>query len=562
MRALRLTILLICLIALTVTASAQGVRTASPPIVTVQLNGYEPPPPGVPLDVFYGGLGGGGGEPFYLPPAPMWDYTPGALASGENAYFSACGYRSATPPGALLTYPSGAVFAVALDPYLNEEKQCFDYWMTFTYGMELGLYTLTLNHPDGDLSHTFGYEYPLCWKAFRTGDLEWVTGVESSQQMSVYFYSFLPDSSGNTFIAQRDVRADNDGVLAMDVQVARTAPFTRDEVFFAPTGVGRALIDASPNVGAYQFADMGFSVPTPPSPSTYPQNGFSLSTYSRTDPRGISCDGEYGQFAQVYVFPSGNGTVPLVQSVNSSSASGELRGGEPVEILEYVPAINDGRVYAWKRVRAANGVTGWTRALDFLELYTDGAPGARARLNNRYQRQGNAHYPIPQPVYDSSGALLGEFSAGTEVTLVERTDDNWRIRLDDGREGVIAEYDPETFLPSFVTLPWSPDGSVENSGSSSGSGGTVSCPGSPTTRLQPGMRARVTPGDPNNIRAQPESGRVLGEIPAGGVFSVLAGPQCGDGNGLTWWEVEYEGVRGWTAEGRGGEYWLEPAGEG
>ncbi|GAB4555879.1 MAG: hypothetical protein OHK0023_27620 [Anaerolineae bacterium] len=80
------------------------------------------------------------------------------------------------------------------------------------------------------------------------------------------------------------------------------------------------------------------------------------------------------------------------------------------------------------------------------------------------------------------------------------------------------------------------------------------------SRLTVGGRGRVTPGLANAVRAQPSTNRsfspVLGEIPAGGVFNVIGGPQCGDG--YTWWQVNYNGLLGWTAEGNNGVYWLEP----
>jgi uncharacterized protein YraI len=86
------------------------------------------------------------------------------------------------------------------------------------------------------------------------------------------------------------------------------------------------------------------------------------------------------------------------------------------------------------------------------------------------------------------------------------------------------------------------------------------CAASLPVRLMVGGQGRVTPGDANVIRSQPtrdnSSSRVLGQIPAGGVFTVLAGPQCA--NNLTWWQVNYKGAIGWTPEGEGRTYWLEP----
>lgn len=88
-------------------------------------------------------------------------------------------------------------------------------------------------------------------------------------------------------------------------------------------------------------------------------------------------------------------------------------------------------------------------------------------------------------------------------------------------------------------------------------------------RLQIGVAGRVTPGLPNVVRDYPgttasgANSRVIGEIPAGGVFAVLNGPQCGS-DGRWWWLVNYNGLVGWTAEGEGtSTYWTEPyAGDG
>lgn len=76
-------------------------------------------------------------------------------------------------------------------------------------------------------------------------------------------------------------------------------------------------------------------------------------------------------------------------------------------------------------------------------------------------------------------------------------------------------------------------------------------------RLAFGSQARVVPGLPNNLRAQPTTESALvGEIPGGSIFSVISGPQCGEG--FVWWQVNYDGAVGWTVEGRDGEYWIEP----
>src|SRR5262245_2406619 len=64
--------------------------------------------------------------------------------------------------------------------------------------------------------------------------------------------------------------------------------------------------------------------------------------------------------------------------------------------------------------------------------------------------------------------------------------------------------------------------------------GSLGCGYAPNPRLVPGEQGRVTPGLPNVLRSQPYRGGasyVLGEIPAGATFTVLAGyaAQCGNG---------------------------------
>jgi hypothetical protein len=60
---------------------------------------------------------------------------------------------------------------------------------------------------------------------------------------------------------------------------------------------------------------------------------------------------------------------------------------------------------------------------------------------------------------------------------------------------------------------------------------------------------------PNNIRATPSvNGEIVGQLDPGIPFTVVAGPVCSDG--LAWWEVDHPS--GWTSEGQGDEYWLQP----
>ncbi len=83
------------------------------------------------------------------------------------------------------------------------------------------------------------------------------------------------------------------------------------------------------------------------------------------------------------------------------------------------------------------------------------------------------------------------------------------------------------------------------------------------TRLVPWMQAVVTgaPGDPpNRVRSGPGiSNAVIAQIYPQTLVKVVEGPVCADG--LVFWKVEnakIPGGSGWTAEGDGIQYWLEP----
>ncbi len=84
------------------------------------------------------------------------------------------------------------------------------------------------------------------------------------------------------------------------------------------------------------------------------------------------------------------------------------------------------------------------------------------------------------------------------------------------------------------------------------------CSRSPLSRLDVGKRGRVTlvPPDPSDMRASPGSRTIVATMPAGAIFKIVEGPNCT--SNLTWWRVTWRGVTGWTPEGSGSTYWLEP----
>ncbi len=71
------------------------------------------------------------------------------------------------------------------------------------------------------------------------------------------------------------------------------------------------------------------------------------------------------------------------------------------------------------------------------------------------------------------------------------------------------------------------------------------------------IQGRVPPTSVSNVRAEPgiNVGQI-GQIPGGAVFNVQSGPNCTDD--ILWWQVNYDGLVGWIAEGEAGEYFVEP----
>jgi hypothetical protein len=151
------------------------------------------------------------------------------------------------------------------------------------------------------------------------------------------------------------------------------------------------------------------------------------------------------------------------------------------------------------------------------------------------------------PGKNSSGSVVtGQMPAGSTFTVLDgpQCADTylwWQVNFN-GKIGWTPEGERTTYWLEPITTSATP----------------TDCLPSLPPRLVVGGRGRVTPGQPNLIRSLPSkaSGSVIGQIPAGGVFDVISGPQCGDG--LRYWQVTYNGITGWTAEGQGVTYWLEP----
>ncbi len=170
---------------------------------------------------------------------------------------------------------------------------------------------------------------------------------------------------------------------------------------------------------------------------------------------------------------------------------------------------------------------------------------------NRLRSQGNATVPL-YPGFADTSRIIKQFPSNSDVQVLEERPSLqdgrvvvWQqLRLGDGAEGWIVQAH-QTVKSSGQS---SPGGSLFGSG--------TSCPGALPSRLVISGQGRVLPNGPNRVRIAP-AGAVIGKIPEGQTFSVLAGPRC-TSNHIAWWKVNYSGLVGWTPEGQGIDYWLEP----
>ncbi|MEP7285441.1 MAG: SH3 domain-containing protein [Chloroflexota bacterium] len=234
-----------------------------------------------------------------------------------------------------------------------------------------------------------------------------------------------------------------------------------------------------------------------------------------------------------------------------SQIIGQIPAGATFSVLAG-PYCSDG--YAWWQV-TYNGITGWTPegqdTTYWLEPVFNTTPACPGTLPSRLVVGGIGRVMpgLDNAIRSGPGktttTVIGSIPAGGVFNIIAGP------QCADGYTWWQVTY-------SGVT-GWTPEGEgstywLEPLSSST----TLDCPGSPPTRLVVGSYARVNPGDPNVIRSGPaKTGTtVVGQIPSGGTFLIMGYPGCADN--LLWWKVNYNGTIGWTAEGQGNTYWVEP----
>jgi hypothetical protein len=243
-------------------------------------------------------------------------------------------------------------------------------------------------------------------------------------------------------------------------------------------------------------------------------------------------------------------------------------------VLGYIPAgatfdIISGPICSgytnWWQVRY-NGATGWTAEGDgggvyWLEPVVHAPPPPACPLTPRLSVGGYGRVTpgLPNTVRSGAGVYgtvrIGQIPAGAVFVVL-----NGPNCAADGRWWWYVNYNG--------LIGWTAEGQGTTYWlePSNGNPGPLPPPQAVcylATRLSVHGWGRVTPGAPNVLRSAPgtqatgSTSVVIGSIPAGGIFSVEGGPTCGT-DGRWWWYVNYNGQLGWTAEGEGNTYWVDP----
>lgn len=151
----------------------------------------------------------------------------------------------------------------------------------------------------------------------------------------------------------------------------------------------------------------------------------------------------------------------------------------------------------------------------------------------------------------TTAQVVGSVVAGQRPIVIGRTADNsWYQILD----GWVAATVSSVSGTGCATLPITGAAAIDYG----------SCPSNFYGYLRPRLAVDTSGkveegGVPNRVRANPTiSAEILFQLQPGDRFTIIDGPQCG--NGIVWWYIEQNGQYGWTAESDAdqGEYYLAP----
>jgi hypothetical protein len=542
-------------------SSNPEVRTFNPATVEVDISGIEPPPPDVDKEMDFSG-GGGGPNVDSLPPEPQFKTSPLPIVQpsprwsrttlllgpeAERNFLNACGFKVGVLVAATMNYPSGRQKSIDVTA---DSRGCIrtpD--VAWKVGVELGLYTLTLTDGTNTLTHTWGADYPICPMLRIMGGIDLtqqsdttylLAGYPPKQNTTIHIYAIPDDPYENKgpHVATRTIQVDENGAVLIHLKIARSAPFTNVVVVPDPIHIQK------PPTATYLTYTMF--------PDAYP------------------CMVNAPQYAQI-VTPDSSPQTLYEQPERSAAISNKIASGEPVEVLEPKVVLENNRVVTWYRIQDNSGKTGWMEGLHLTGIkprfYAGGTAKFVKELDGKRYDIGLWKSTDSISVND----LVSRPENNAVVTLIlelvikapnkDLLDDNWwYVRAPDGSMGWVPMALNHWYPQKFLTpLPWKPvdvSAIVVPTPQPIATQVMLTCPRSPKPRLIVGKQGQVTPGDPNALRESP-TGPTIGRIPGSAFFDVIGGPQCGD-KSRTYWQVNYNGMVGWTAEGEGKIYWLTP----
>jgi hypothetical protein len=486
-----LAIVLVLLIPISVHSQAVTTSTGrkfNPPVTSIEITGNEPTTKAYQLH--FGGGGGGGEElrAIFHPAsqAPYWVKTPAmefpafkdfTMAFASAGEFEACNYHSDPAPRAILTDPDGQQQEIAATPVTDNpaEAGCWKVNVPVTMGMPFGLYTLTLDHPQGQLRHQWGFDYPPCVsisegsEITQSGDMTairlLISGLASGQVLNIYAL-YIDDSRAQllslvSVIATRQISIGDSGDALLDIRLARSAPYTLNTIFFMLAGSRgeiyneRALNLISGEAEWDQFAkDLGV---TSSRPTSFPQPKYTTYDVSLINGPMTVCTQHVGEYAQV-VFPAGGSARLYANYGDTSNQVGSVPVGDPVVVLEQKASLMDGHAVVWSRLRAESGIEGWAYGNQLQASNILIIPGSKLEIQQIGTSNGQALDLMLRNAPNTTADAITALKPGSQAVLIKdlASTPNWYYVQDqEGHLGYIpTAIDYQTGAPSQLADPY------------------------------------------------------------------------------------------------------------
>lgn len=326
-----------------------------------------------------------------------------------------------------------------------------------------------------------------------------------------------------------------------------------------------------------------------------------IPVYAQEETSELDCIAAPPSFAEVgqaiTVRDNAGRTLNLRSDPSSTSAViTELAPGTALTITDG-PQCGDGNnLYVWWEVSTADGQTGWVAegdsfqspylyfiqsesTLQDIEAITAAsqasqcfaAPPSKLRVGEVVVVGENGGEILRLRSGPSTrGRVLRELKTDTILIIDEgpmcgEANDFylwWRVRMEDGTTGWVAEGDSTQHPIIYFIRP------IAEVRAEQGANPTI-CRAAPPSKLEIGKSAVIGENGGFVLRMREEPGtrgHIMENLTTGMIVKVLDGPQCGAENHLyAWWQIQLEdGRTGWVAEGDSFQnpdiYFLEPLG--